>query len=520
MKKSILLILVLAVFLTVCAHSLAETAPVLLLNEAALTLAAGKTVKLTPSAQNVRNPKKLKYTWESSDETVAAVSNGTVKGLDAGKAVVTCSTVLEDGTALAASAEIMVIIPVRNLKMEDKGPLTLNTGESRRIACVFSPENATDRSLEWTSSNPDIAFINKLGGVTARSAGTATITAATKDGSNKKAQIKVYVPSMLCGEEAVSVTDPAGAGFSFVYCGSDWDKNVSVKKKGDCFDYAITRNGTEASVQILPLSTGTGSLAVSDKKDPKSRFSVDITVGDTAVPLSRYALITDLRTNKNRFTVQFRNHSGREITEIGFYIIPYNFFFERMYRSGEVGEETVYYEWTGSLKPDAAVSYKGDFGSYENVDHIDLAVYQIRMADGQTIYFADNDQCWYSSDLNKYKTRPDPAVTSVYPSEEEIRGKGTVHIGYTRKTVRLIHARHYGYRNAGEYIEATEEGSPADRAGLRAKDLIIAADGILLADDPFALDKAEARIAGGGSFTVTVERPGQDETAELVITKE
>ena len=73
--------------LMLCISSIAEATPALILNETSITLVKGKTAKLNPSVTNVENARKLKYTWETSDNTVAAVTNGSVKGVNGGHAL-------------------------------------------------------------------------------------------------------------------------------------------------------------------------------------------------------------------------------------------------------------------------------------------------------------------------------------------------------------------------------------------------------------------------------------------------
>ena len=53
-------------------------------------------------------------------------------------------------------------------------------GEGR--TATVSPESATDKSLTWSSSDPDVASVNADGLVTAHKPGTAVITVATGDG--------------------------------------------------------------------------------------------------------------------------------------------------------------------------------------------------------------------------------------------------------------------------------------------------------------------------------------------------
>ena len=60
--------------------------------------------------------------------------------------------------------------------------LTLTEGDSAQLTATVLPEEADDKSVEWSSSDDDIATVDASGLVTAVTAGTATITVTTVDG--------------------------------------------------------------------------------------------------------------------------------------------------------------------------------------------------------------------------------------------------------------------------------------------------------------------------------------------------
>ena len=60
---------------------------------------------------------------------------------------------------------------------------TLTIGETLPLTATVFPENATDKSVTWTTSNASVATVSTEGVVTAVAAGTATITVTTTDGS-------------------------------------------------------------------------------------------------------------------------------------------------------------------------------------------------------------------------------------------------------------------------------------------------------------------------------------------------
>lgn len=53
------------------------------------------------------------------------------------------------------------------------------------MTATVNPTHATNQNVTWSSSNSTIATVNTNGKVNAISAGTATVTVTTSDGSKK-----------------------------------------------------------------------------------------------------------------------------------------------------------------------------------------------------------------------------------------------------------------------------------------------------------------------------------------------
>ncbi|EJQ7840173.1 Ig domain-containing protein [Staphylococcus pseudintermedius] len=71
---------------------------------------------------------------------------------------------------------------------------TITNGTNEQLEPNISPSTATDKSLSYASNAPETVSVDENTGViNALQTGEAVITATTKDGSNKTAQITITV---------------------------------------------------------------------------------------------------------------------------------------------------------------------------------------------------------------------------------------------------------------------------------------------------------------------------------------
>ena len=140
-------------------------------------------------------------TWTSSNKNVATVSNGLVKAVAPGTATITATAENVSGTAtVTVKAKVY---PVTGVTL-DMTSLTLTEGETETLKATIAPDNATDKSITWSSSNASVATVDASGKVTAVSAGTATITVKTTDGG-KTADCAVTVNQKVIPVTGVSL---------------------------------------------------------------------------------------------------------------------------------------------------------------------------------------------------------------------------------------------------------------------------------------------------------------------------
>lgn len=525
MKKGALLLLCLALLLCACGAlgeaatetaAQEEAAPSMTLSKTEMTINRGKTARLD---HILKNAKTATYTWETSDPKVATVTYGAVKGMGPGTAVITCTAKLPDGTRLTAEATVTVLMPVSGVTLISPQDVVLNVGESFAFSAKVEPENASDPSLEWASSNPEVARVDGKGTVTAVSAGKATITATAKDGSKQRGQKIVYVRSMLCEEQTVFVTGPEGKHFTLSYFGKDWKGRAAVTSKGKYFNYSVTEKDGKVDVFLSPLAVGRGSLTFSDRMDPYTRITVVVRVTVDAIPLNQTLLFTDVMTRKDSLTLSVLNHSGKDAAAFDLRFIPYNKEGEQLFLSEKPGGEIRHYQVAGRFGAGKTIQEKLFFSPYTGVEYLEVALVSVTFTDGTRIDLADQALYWYSTRTKKYQEAPAAAAVNCLPDSETREKDESFWLGYVYSEVTPELTEHYGYVHSGICVTEVEKGSLAEKAGLRAGDLIYAADGVPLETDPWAVSKAKAGIAGGGRLTLSVERPGETGTKEVIITR-
>lgn len=128
------------------------------------------------------NATNKKVLWKTSNETVATVdATGVITAINSGSATITATT--EDGSK---SSDIRVTVTNQKIEVTKieldrvSDSVTTNYGTITLTATVL-PENATDPSVKWNSTNPSVAIVVD-GVVRIRGEGTTQITATTSNG--------------------------------------------------------------------------------------------------------------------------------------------------------------------------------------------------------------------------------------------------------------------------------------------------------------------------------------------------
>ena len=232
------------------------------LNKKVATINVGKTVtvKATVTPANAAN-KTL--AWTSSNTKIATVSNGVVKGVKAGRVVITAKTT--DGSNISATCTVTVKQPVTSISLSKKA--TMYTGKKLTLKAKVNPANASNKALTWKSFNTKIAKVASNGVVTGVKAGTVKITATAKDGSRKSATCTVTVRQSV-SKITLSKT------------------NVVLPKKGSSYNVKVTvapKNAYNKNVAVKSAKTKVAKVSASTVKSGKTVKITAVKKGTTKV---------------------------------------------------------------------------------------------------------------------------------------------------------------------------------------------------------------------------------------------
>ena len=232
------------------------------LDKKVATINVGKTVtvKATVTPANAAN-KTL--AWTSSNTKIATVSNGVVKGVKAGRVVITAKTT--DGSNISATCTVTVKQPVTGISLSKKA--TMYTGKKLTLKAKVNPANASNKALTWKSYNTKIAKVASNGVVTGVKAGTVKITATAKDGSRKSATCTVTVRQSV-SKITLSKT------------------NVVLPKKGSSYNVKVTvapKNAYNKNVAVKSAKTKVAKVSASTVKSGKTVKITAVKKGTTKV---------------------------------------------------------------------------------------------------------------------------------------------------------------------------------------------------------------------------------------------
>jgi len=156
-----------------------------------------KTLHLNYEPENTT---EKEVTWKSSDRKVVSVDeNGVITARKGGKATITAVSKVD------ASVEASIVVTVEEVFVSSievkESVINLAPGEKATIGVTIFPDNASNKTLEFESSDEDVASVDQDGVVEAILPGKAVVTIWATDDSFLSEKVTVYVGDATASEE-------------------------------------------------------------------------------------------------------------------------------------------------------------------------------------------------------------------------------------------------------------------------------------------------------------------------------
>lgn len=227
------------------------------LDKTEVSIFPGEQVELKATVDPENSTSTYK-TWTSSDPKIATVDVwGRVDGVSPGVATITVTTASGKKTA---SCKVTVKEIEATAIALNKKEATVYIDETETLTVTFTPNDASDKTVTWTSSNDAVATVDSDGKVLGVELGTAIITATSKYGPTATCNITVSVRTPTEPEQVeLWKTDKAGYR-GLLGAAADQGKTAGI---GGWLSYsdgvAFWTENTTGEIRTATLELSTGS---------------------------------------------------------------------------------------------------------------------------------------------------------------------------------------------------------------------------------------------------------------------
>ena len=256
---------------------------------------AGETTKLEATVYP-SNAEDKTISWESSDINVLTVSSaGSLTAVGVGTATITAKT--SRGTSKKFTITVNEVMAENiSLANNDKEILIEDT---QSLECVFTPENTTNKTVEWSSSDESVISVSADGKITANKLGTATITATHKELTDS---IDIEVKPIDAESIEIVLPDDTETNDDGI---PKINKNSEIQLKANVLPENTTYKDIEWSVSdetiatidengmLTTTATGTITITATAKSGVTEEIEIEIysSAGDTAAGILGVAVI-------------------------------------------------------------------------------------------------------------------------------------------------------------------------------------------------------------------------------------
>ena len=253
------------------------------LNRSSATLGKGESYQLTAYTAS----KTDTVTWSSSNESIATVSAaGNVTAKQTGTAKITAT----NKAGKKSYCTITVKSAPTTAKL-DASKLVVGVGETYTLTATLSSSSASLKQT-WSSSNPAVAAVSSAGKITAKKAGSATITFQTYNGKTAKCTVTVKAAPTAMKLNKTSIT--LGKAESYTLTATPSSGAASLKKSWKSGNSKVAT--VDANGKVTAVGAGSTTITVTSYNGKTASVTVTVKAAPTSVKLSS----TKLTLNKGK----------------------------------------------------------------------------------------------------------------------------------------------------------------------------------------------------------------------------
>ena len=335
-------------------------------------------------------------TWTSSDEKVATVNAGVVTALANQDSTVTITATAGELSGVARVKVIPQVIPATGLAFDKTEAFTISKDDVVTLNAIFTPENTTDKNIEWTSSDTNVLRV--VGGgalgtgtsaeVTGFGKGTATITAKSIKHPEVSTTVEITVKDVntvsyllegaytknatIAHRDATVVAEPVSYGFAgnvgvvpptaeIMWGNNGWpfaSADKVANEAGADFAWADFKIRAAGDIKLTAL---TSSMYCSATNNLRGKVYVKVGDGEFVEKGEAAADAKAMQFNKQDITTSVK--AGEEVT-VRVAIATLEGKTVNKSVSGVIGNVVIYYDIEGT-----PVAFPGADGNYNIIDY-------------------------------------------------------------------------------------------------------------------------------------------------------
>ena len=205
------------------------------------------TCKITPE-----NTTNKQVTWSSADTKIATVDNtGRVKAIGVGETKIKAET----DNLISDICNVKVNpIKAKSISLNQKS-ISIEISDKQTVNVNFTPENTTNKKINWSSSNSNVALVSETGEITGIGEGTAVITAKSEDGGfTANCDVLVNIKGLALTSSSISL--PLGESQLI------W---VKYSTSNNAYIHATWRSSNQSVATVTGDGDGTNSAIIEAK---------------------------------------------------------------------------------------------------------------------------------------------------------------------------------------------------------------------------------------------------------------